>query len=219
MGSGCESNDGTNQTRFLPQFPATCPWVTAVGATRHIAPESAAAFSSGGFSDLWPRPAWQDSAVKTYLNGLGDQFQGLFNASGRGFPDVAAQGVGFAVYDKGSLISLEGTSCSAPVFSGVVALLNDARLKANQSSLGFLNPWLYSAGYRGLNDIVDGGSSGCDGSKGGPVVPDAGWNATRGWDPVTGLGTPNFPALLKLALAQNQTRVTSAGRSIRHGRW
>ncbi|CAI6332629.1 unnamed protein product [Periconia digitata] len=205
-GSACQSNDGKNTTKFQPQYPASCPWVTSVGSTRYLN-ETATFFSSGGFSDYWERPSWQESAVSSYLEQTGpQQFKSFFNASGRGFPDVAAQGFGFRVYDKGVLKSYQGTSASAPAFAGIVALLNDARLRAGKPSLGFLNPLLYS-NPAALNDIVLGGSTGCDGNarfhgkpNGSPVIPFASWNATAGWDPVTGLGTPNFPKLLKAAL-------------------
>jgi tripeptidyl-peptidase-1 len=73
--------------------------------------------------------------------------------------------------------------------------------------MGFLNPWLYNSGQSGLTDIVHGGSTGCKGSSGGvstALVPNASWNATEGWDPVTGLGTPLFRTLVKLALSKNQ---------------
>ncbi|KAH8689985.1 tripeptidyl-peptidase [Talaromyces proteolyticus] len=209
VGSGCVTNDGKNTTHFLPQFPATCPWVTSVGATQDWN-ETAAAFSSGGFSDLWARPSYQDDAVAAYLaTGLADEWEGLFNKSGRGFPDVSAQGVNFAVYDKGSLGGFEGTSASGPTFAAIVALLNDARLRAGKSTLGFLNPWIYSKAYKGLNDVTTGGSAGCNGLSrfnqsqlpGGAVVPGASWKAAVGWDPVTGYGTPNFPKLKALALA------------------
>ncbi|OJJ50641.1 hypothetical protein ASPZODRAFT_55920 [Penicilliopsis zonata CBS 506.65] len=207
VGSACETNDGTNRTHFPPQFPASCPWVTSVGATTGTNPEAATYFSSGGFSDYWARPDWQETAVSAYLQTLGDKWQGLYNASGRAFPDVAAQGMKYAVYEKGVLDYYEGTSCAAPVFSALIALLNDARLRVGRSSLGFLNPWLYGTAQTGLTDIVNGGSTGCNGrarfdgaSNGSPIVPYASWNATAGWDPVTGLGTPNFEALLQIAL-------------------
>ena len=101
---------------------------------------------------------------------------------------------------------ISGTSASAPGFAGVVALLNDARLAANKSSLGFLNPWIYSQGYQGLNDITEGGSAGCTGRSiysglKAPYVPYASWNATEGWDPVTGYGTPDFEKLLQISTA------------------
>ncbi|KAJ5116778.1 Tripeptidyl-peptidase sed2 [Penicillium angulare] len=206
VGAACETNDGQNKTHFPPQFPAACPWVTSVGATTHTSPERASTFSSGGFSDLWDRPKYQDAAVSAYLNKLGNKWAGLFNPKGRAFPDVAAQGQNFAIYEKGSLSSVDGTSCSAPAFAGVIALLNDARIQAGQKPMGFLNPWLYGGGRAALNDVTNGGSTGCDGngrfsgpSNGGPSVPYASWNATKGWDPVTGLGTPNFAKMLKAA--------------------
>ena len=178
--------------------------MTSVGGTVRVEPEQAVGFSSGGFSDLWPRPAYQDTAVSQYLTKLGSRWEGLYNPAGRGFPDVAAQGQGFQVYDKGRLISVGGTSASAPVFASVVALLNNARLAAGQSTLGFLNPWIYEQGYKGLNDIVKGGSNGCTGEDiysglPAPFVPYASWNATEGWDPVTGYGTPDFEQLRHLA--------------------
>jgi tripeptidyl-peptidase-1 len=204
-GSACLSNDGKNTTKFQPQFPAACPFVTSVGSTRYLN-ETATFFSSGGFSDYWKRPSYQDDAIKAYFHNLGEKNKPYFNRHGRGFPDVSAQGFGFRVYDKGSLKGYQGTSASAPAFAGIVALLNDARLRANKPTLGFLNPLLYSAP-EALNDIVLGGSTGCDGNarfhgkpNGSPVIPYASWNATTGWDPVSGLGTPNFPKLLKAAL-------------------
>ncbi|PYI36894.1 tripeptidyl-peptidase [Aspergillus indologenus CBS 114.80] len=209
VGAACLTNDGTNRTHFPPQFPAACPWVTSVGATTLTSPEKAVYFSSGGFSDYWAQPSYQSEAVNSYLTNLGPKFAGLFNGSGRAFPDVATQGTNYAVYDKGYLGQFDGTSCSAPTFAGLVALLNDARLRAGSPVLGFLNPWLYSAAVEGegFNDITQGGSLGCDGRNrfggtpnGSPVVPFASWNATAGWDPVTGLGSPNFGKLLEVAL-------------------
>lgn len=204
VGSACQTNDGKNTTRFLPVFPASCPYVTSVGGTTGTNPELAVDFSSGGFSDLWPRPSYQDAAVTSYLQILGNRWDGLYNKTGRGFPDVAAQGTRYHVVDKGRDISVGGTSASAPTFASVVALLNNARLSSNQPPLGFLNPWLYSQNGQGFTDIVGGGSRGCTGRSvysglPAPRVPYASWNATVGWDPVTGLGTPNFEALLELS--------------------
>ncbi|KAI0490560.1 subtilisin-like protein [Xylaria cf. heliscus] len=204
-GSACLSNDGKNTTKFQPQYPASCPWVTSVGSTRYLN-ETATFFSSGGFSDYWSRPIWQERAVKSYLQKIGDKNEPYYNTRGRGFPDVSAQGYGYRVYDKGVLKGYQGTSCSAPAFAGIVGLLNDARLKARKPTLGFLNPLLYE-NPQALNDITLGGSTGCDGHarfhgapNGSPVIPYASWNATAGWDPVSGLGTPNFPKLLKAAV-------------------
>ncbi|KAI2643161.1 subtilisin-like protein [Xylaria nigripes] len=207
VGSACLSNDGKNTTMFQPQYPATCPWVTSVGATQFLN-ETAAFFSSGGFSNIWSRPSWQDAAVKAYLERIGDKNKPYYNVKGRGFPDVSAQGVDYAVYDKGRLVGLDGTSCASPAFAGIIGLLNDARLRANKTTLGFLNPLLYQ-NPNALNDVTLGGSTGCDGlssfrglPNGSPIIPFASWNATPGWDPVSGLGTPNFPALHKLVMSR-----------------
>ncbi|KAI2638978.1 subtilisin-like protein [Hypomontagnella submonticulosa] len=202
-GSACQTNDGKNTTRLLPIFPAACPYVTSVGGTVGVEPEHAVSFSSGGFSDIFPQPAYQKAAVGKYLRSIGDTFKGLYNAKGRGFPDVAAQGRNFSVYSQGRLIKVGGTSASAPTFAALVSLLNNARIKSGQKPLGFLNPWLYGeAVHGGLTDIVLGGSKGCTGRDiysglPAPFVPGAGWNATEGWDPVTGLGTPLFDKLLE----------------------
>ncbi|MCJ1462751.1 vesicle formation at the endoplasmic reticulum [Pseudocyphellaria aurata] len=204
VSSACQTNDGTNTTRFLPVFPAACPFVTAVGGTYRVQPERAISFSAGGFSDIFPRPAYQEAAVTEYLRNLGDTWKGLYNPAGRGFPDVAAQSYNFTIIDGGREGRAGGTSASAPVFAGIVSLLNGARISSGRPPLGFLNPFIYSFGYRGLNDIIDGGSKGCTGTGRSsgvetPVVPFASWNATKGWDPVTGYGTPNFPRLLRLS--------------------
>lgn len=206
VGSACQTNDGKNTTRFLPIFPASCPYVTAVGGTYQVLPEKAIAFSSGGFSDRFARPSYQNAAIEGYMKILGPKWTGLYNPNGRGIPDVAAQAYRFHVVDKGSEILVGGTSASAPTFASVVSLLNNARLSAGKPPLGFLNPWIYSEGYKGLTDIVNGGSSGCSGidifsGLSTPHVPYASWNATAGWDPVTGHGTPDFQKLLKLVMS------------------
>ncbi|KAF2221899.1 tripeptidyl-peptidase-like protein [Elsinoe ampelina] len=203
-GSACQTNDGKNTTRFNPIFPASCPYLTSVGGTVGI-PERAVSFSSGGFSDRFPRPDYQRAAVSRYLDILGDRFSGLYNRKGRGFPDVAAQGRGFRVIDSGRDISVGGTSASSPTFAGIIALLNAGRKSKGLPTLGFLNPFLYSKGVNALNDIALGGSTGCTGRDifsglPTPFIPFAGWNATKGWDPVTGLGTPDFEKLLKLVV-------------------
>jgi tripeptidyl-peptidase-1 len=77
------------------------------------------------------------------------------------YPDVAAQGDKLKIFLKGKAMLIGGTSAACPAFAGFVSLLNDARLNAGLPSLGFLNPFLYSKGYAGLNDITIGHNSGC----------------------------------------------------------
>ena len=109
-------------------------------------------------------------------------------------------------------------SASAPVFSTVIALLNEALQAQGHPVLGFLNPWLYGIGKNDLNDIVNGGSDGCEAkdmsAAGGlvtPLVPFPSWNATFGWDPVTGLHTPDYKKLLQLVLSGEPMQLALPG--------
>lgn len=164
--------------------------MTSVGATQGISPEKAVDFSSGGFSNYFDIPDYQTKAVKGYLSALGSDNSGKFNATGRGFPDVAAQGVKYEVYVGGKVGGVSGTSAASPLFASVIALVNDRLVAAGKSPLGFLNPFLYSTGASALNDITSGSNPGCNTD---------GFSAKAGWDPVTGLGTPDFNKLLKAA--------------------
>jgi tripeptidyl-peptidase-1 len=65
VGSYCAKNDGSGNGTFLPQFPSTCPWITSVGGTQAYGPEIAWLDSSGGFSNYWERPKYQQDAVAT----------------------------------------------------------------------------------------------------------------------------------------------------------
>ncbi|KAJ5289064.1 hypothetical protein N7478_002094 [Penicillium angulare] len=176
-GGSCQSKDGSYRAKFLPGFPASCPFITSVGGTYQISPEQAISFSGGGTHGP-------------------QQWRGMFNAGGRGIPDVAAQANRFVVRDHGVYLTVGGTSASAPVIAGIVSQLNAVRLAHGKPRMGFLNPWLYTLGRTGFMDIVDGGSRGCARSP----IQNAGWNATVGWDPVTGLGTPLFRSLAQLTL-------------------
>ncbi|KAJ6508106.1 family S53 protease [Mycena vulgaris] len=178
---------------FGPTFPSGCPYVTSIGATRNI-PEIAAQLSSGGFSNIFPAPSYQTADTAAYVTQLGSTYQGLYNATGRGFPDVSAAGLNFNIRDfRFGWQTDSGTSASTPVFASIIALINDRLIAAGKSPMGFLNPFLYSAaGRAALNDITTGSNPGCN---------TTGFAAVEGWDPVTGLGTPDFPKLLAAAMA------------------
>ncbi|KAI9443991.1 tripeptidyl peptidase A [Lactarius indigo] len=182
----CFTNDGTNQTKFIPIFPASCPF-----GTDNI-PEVAASFSGGGFSNYFKRPIWQSRAVQSFLRSLPDGiYAGLFNPAGRAIPDVSAQADFFRIFLGGNAVHIGGTSAAAPSFAAFVALLNDARIAAGRPPLGFLNPLLYWLNGVGFNDVTSGNAPGCG-------TP--GFNVTEGWDPVTGLGTPDFGKLKEIVL-------------------
>ncbi|KAF8158458.1 subtilisin-like protein [Crassisporium funariophilum] len=193
-----------NGTVFNPGFPASCPFVTAVGATQVNPgstvndPEGACEqviFSGGGFSNIFSMPSFQENAVKTFLRDHPPPFtNGQFNSSGRsrGFPDISANGANYVIGIDGDFELVFGTSASSPVVGSIFTLVNDARLAIGKRPVGFLNPMIYSPLFAGaFNDITMGGNQGCG-------TP--GFTATKGWDPVTGVGTPNLTKLLILAL-------------------
>ncbi|PNP44155.1 hypothetical protein TGAMA5MH_04442 [Trichoderma gamsii] len=201
----------TNGTygRFLPLFPGDCPFVTTVGATQVIPgtdlatalakgmqPEMACEvdiYSGGGFSNVFSMPAYQAEAVSHYLTQYPPPYGAdRFNTSGnsRGLPDVSANGALYNVAVDGSFQPVSGTSAATPVFGSVIALINGERLKLGKKPVGFINPVLYAHPYI-LNDVTEGNNPGCGTS---------GFEAQPGWDPVTGLGTPNFKKMLTLFL-------------------
>ncbi|KAK8188187.1 peptidase S8/S53 domain-containing protein [Phyllosticta capitalensis] len=195
----CISNNGSSAATFLPSFPDGCPYVTSVGATKGFSPEVVAYddlgsgniyASGGGYSNYFAMPSYQAAAVTNYTtNTVGAAYAGLYNASGRAYPDIAAQGQDFVVTWGGDNILLDGTSASTPAAAGIITLVNDALIAAGKSPLGFLNPWLYSEGYTAFNDVTNGSAVGCDVD---------GFEAAVGWDAVTGWGTPNFPKILSV---------------------
>lgn len=126
------------------------------------------------FSNYFAQTTWQAEAVNAYIAKIGTTNKGLYNASGRAYPDVSAQGEDVVIIADGKQELVAGTSCSSPIFSSVIALLNDELLTAGLSPLGFLNPWIY-ANPQMFNDITTGNNPGCGTN---------GFFAEAGWDPV-----------------------------------
>ena len=136
-------------------------------------------------------PTYQADAVKAYLSNPKAQLPDAskFNASGRAYPDVSAlggTGTPYCVYFVSGVFSVAGTSASAPVVAAIFARLNGLRLSAGKPPLGFLNPWIYQNA-DAFFDVVSGVNKG----RG-----DDGFTAVKGWDPASGVGTPNFAALV-----------------------
>ncbi|KDR74659.1 hypothetical protein GALMADRAFT_123401 [Galerina marginata CBS 339.88] len=194
---GSQSEDGSI---FNPSFPATCPFVTAVGATQVnpgssvTQPESACEqviYSGGGFSNYFAMPKYQKQAVQKYLKNHKPTYApGIWNSTGisRAYPDISANGANYAVAVSGKFALVYGTSASAPVVGAILTMVNDARISWGKKPIGFINPTIYSDFFAGsFNDITSGGNQGCK---------TEGFTAVPGWDPVTGLGTPSFPRLL-----------------------
>jgi kumamolisin len=176
-------------------FPSSSPWVLGVGGTRLEADPAAGSISSevvwndladgdgatgGGVSRLFPVPDWQAGAdVPSNADGSGK--------TGRGVPDVASVAdpeTPFAVLGPaGRLAYVGGTSAAAPLWSALVARLNEA----TGAPLGYFNPELYSRVSGSLHDITIGNNGG-DGVTG--------YSARPGWDACTGWGRPEGARLL-----------------------
>ncbi|KAF2424879.1 subtilisin-like protein [Tothia fuscella] len=188
----CFSNTDPAKGMFLPAFPTGCPWVTSVGGTEDFQPEVAVKrYGSGaGFSNYFGAPTYQTKTVNDYVQGLNGLYDGLYNKSGRAYPDVAAQGNRDAIAWNGIIRTIGGTSASCPAFSAVIALVNDALIADGKPVLGFLNPWIYGGAHKALTDVTSGSSFGCNVT---------GFPAKQGWDAVTGWGTPDFGLLVDAA--------------------
>jgi len=193
--------------KFVPEGPGSSPYVTAVGGTSGTSCwpnpgcEQAIGLGSGGFSNYWPMPDYQKTAVAAYLKNsdLPSKSKG-YNTSGRAYPDISAQASNFFVWAGFPVPGVAGTSCASPTAAGVFSLLNDLRLQNNKSTLGFLNPMIYE-NMASFNDITTGSDSG--------GMCGEGWPAKAGWDAATGAGTPNYAKLAKavLVLGQNSAIV------------
>ncbi|KUJ07551.1 subtilisin-like protein [Mollisia scopiformis] len=210
--------------KFSPQWPASCPWVTSVGGTEKSTEFNLSATlttstmndpsltnetaiyrdfgngsilsSGGGFSNVFTVPPYQQVAISQYQDHqnvhLGTlEALGYFTSGGRGFPDVAALAYRYLAIIDGNLTAIDGTSASAPVFASIISMINNELLNAGKSVVGFINPALYSHP-EALNDVVVGQNEGCGANPA--------FNAAEGWDPVTGLGTPDYERLRNMFL-------------------
>lgn len=192
---------------LFPSWPASSPWVTAVGSTRFVnqpnasGPEMATDQfgSGGGFSTMFEAFDDQKADIAHYYK-VAPQLppEGSFPRGGRATPDVAALGEGFQVVIQGRSVTWH--DASAPTFAGLVSLLNEARLAKKMPAMGFLNPWLYKHA-DAFTDITEG-----DNLRGrGLYRLPYGFNCTVGWDPVTGLGTPLFDKMLSAATSPSMS--------------
>jgi kumamolisin len=182
-GSQCQIKDHKAHVTF----PASDPWVTACGGTSMTSVNGQTFtevtwndndVTGGGISDVFPVPYWQEP-----WNLPGSVNDGH---KGRGIPDIAGYANGYTIFLDGKMQrGWEGTSEAAPLYAGLVALMN----AAVGGSVGYLNPILYDLGGTSVfNDIADGGSNAMAGAPG--------YTAGPGWDACTGWGSVNGSALL-----------------------
>jgi subtilase family serine protease len=191
--SGALSSNGGPPVQV--NMPASDPLVLGVGGTildtnrrgtylGEMAWNDNTAGSGGGYSSLFPRPAYQDGLPQARAT--------------RGVPDVAANADGYGAMatenSYGQFRGDTGTSSSAPLWAGVIALADQQAGR----HLGFVNPALYAiargpAYHRAFHDVVTG-----DNSVLWPTGVFVGYNAGPGWDPVTGWGSPDAQYLVPL---------------------
>ena len=145
----------------------SCPYLTAVGGTTlpagaNVKTDAETAVtrlgSGGGFSNIYSRPSYQQAAVSAYLTNTPPPYQsysgvenmnigaggGIYNNGGRGYPDVSAVGDNIVIFNKGAPTLIGGTSASAPIFASILNRINEERLAAGKSTIGFVNPTLVS---------------------------------------------------------------------------
>lgn len=195
---------------YFPSFPATSPYVTAVGGTMGLNTGSSeiacqsqlggVITTGGGFSMYFPTPSWQSKSVTNYLSAVAPTPG--YNPQGRAYPDISLMAVEFPVVVNSQLTTLFGTSASAPVMAAMVSLVNSARYSRGLGPVGFINPTLYSLGESAtitdiFNDIAS-GSNNCCANGNYPTANttccSAGFNSSVGWDPVTGWGSIYYPS-------------------------
>jgi kumamolisin len=182
------SDDGVGDHRAHVDYPASDPYVTACGGTtlsraggtrfRETLWMSIDSGSGGGVSVNFPVPSWQDSvAVPLSVNN---------GRPGRGVPDIAGNAdpdaYGYFLLMNGQVTgSIGATSAVAPLYAGLVALLN-ANLNRR---VGYLNPTLYQLADSGVfRDVTCCGTNALNHAPGYPVG--VGWDATTGFGSVDG---------------------------------
>jgi kumamolisin len=180
------SDDGVGDGKLHVDLPAVLPPVLGCGGTRLNASRGAITSevvwnetannegaTGGGVSKIFPIPDYQASAKVPV--------QPETQFAGRGVPDIAGDAdpvTGYQVRVDGKNLVIGGTSAVAPLWAGLVALCNQALGR----SLGFVQPALYQLGASAFRDITSGNNGH--------------YNAGPGWDPCTGLGSPNGTAML-----------------------
>lgn len=173
------SSDGVSDGRAHVDFPASSPYVLGCGGTRlnsshgkivnevvwNDLPFGGA--TGGGISDVFDPPAWQSGANVPPSSNPGGH-------KGRGVPDVAGDAdpiTGYDVLVDGKNAVIGGTSAVAPLYAGLVAIINQGL----DHQVGYLNPLLYTKMPSSIfADIIDGNNGS--------------YKAGKGWDACTGLG-------------------------------
>eukprot|EP00608_Synchroma_pusillum_P002961 CAMPEP_0198419158 /NCGR_PEP_ID=MMETSP1452-20131203/14_1 /TAXON_ID=1181717 /ORGANISM="Synchroma pusillum, Strain CCMP3072" /LENGTH=561 /DNA_ID=CAMNT_0044139281 /DNA_START=57 /DNA_END=1742 /DNA_ORIENTATION=- len=198
--AGSAARSSPSNCGYGPSWPATSPYVVAVGATQGaesgktesvcMSDTGGVITSGGGFSSQFKALSYQNAAVSAYFDELSrsEQPASGYDASNRAYPDVSMAGYNYEVTIAGKTYLLSGTSASSPVFAGLVSLVNSARLAKGKSALGYINQAIYQYGSQFTNDVTSGNNL-CTASK---TCCSEGFYAAAGWDPTTGFGSVDF---------------------------
>ena len=167
------SESGVNPVN--PVFPGSSPYVTSVGAT-FLVPSSydstwktplcvqygcatgtqemptnfnQTGWTTGGGFGIYNEttPKWQAKVVKEYLQS-GVSLPKQFNPNGRGYPDVSAIGHNCPVVSQGFVQPVDGTSCSSPMFAGILTILNSHQMENNKPKTRICESCIISDGKR-----------------------------------------------------------------------
>ena len=158
--------------------------------------------SGGGFSDHYPMPAWQKSAVAGYFDLVADTDRAPYpgyNTTGRAYPDISAAASHIAAVNGGEMNPNYGTSASCPIVAAMISLVNAARLRGGGKSVGFINPILYSEAASSFTKDVTVGKTNCAAGWGPCCLQ--GYSAAEGWDPASGQGTLDFRSFRRYMLS------------------
>ncbi len=196
------SSDGVSDNANHVDFPASSPHVLACGGTSLAANNNAVTSETvwndmpqggatgGGVSAVFTLPDYQQNFnVPSAGNGSG----------GRGVPDVSGDAdpqTGYQIQVDGESGVFGGTSAVAPLWAGLIALMNQ---KLGQP-VGFLNPKLYTSVAEGAMRDITKGNNGA-------------FAAGPGWDACTGLGSPNGAQLASVLSQPSPPSGPSGGQS------
>jgi kumamolisin len=186
------SADGAKDNKDHADFPASSPHTLACGGTRLEADPATGTIRSetvwndgphsatgGGYSDAFPAPPWQNGP-RAHAGHHRKAPQGPSKGAGRGVPDVSGVAdpqTGYKVRVDGKDMVIGGTSAVAPLWAALIALFAQAAGRR----FGQIQPLLYSR-KSGFHDVTTGNNGT--------------YQAAAGWDPCTGLGSPDGTALL-----------------------
>ncbi|KAJ6554764.1 hypothetical protein B0H19DRAFT_1263069 [Mycena capillaripes] len=192
---------------FDPPFPATCPFVTAVGGTEFdVNQNELQETTSGNLLTSRPRSSAEEG-FRIILRGRDIRtLQFWFISRGpttRTAPlstspvELVCQSLATGpirnfmvdfIFEQRVFNFSHTPQFSAAIFASMVALLINERIVAGKPGLGFLNPWIYQYG-DAFKDFTTGSNPGCN---------SPGFNATSGWDLVSGFGSPLYSKLQKI---------------------